>query len=104
GSAGFAAAHRLYDPRWDGVVPAAVVRAQGADDVAESLRFAARFGLPVVPRGGGHSYLGASVVTGGLVIDLRSLRTVAYDAGSGTATIGGGAALLDVYRSLATHG
>lgn len=103
-TAGFAAAHALYDPRWDAVVPAAVVRAAGPDDVAQSLRFAARFGLTVVPRGGGHSYLGASVVRGGLVIDTRSIGSVSYDAASATATVGGGAALAAVYAALAHEG
>jgi FAD binding domain/Berberine and berberine like len=104
GAAGFGAAHALYDPRWDSVVPAGVVGVAGAADVAEALRFATRFGLRVVPRGGGHSYLGASVVPGGLVIDTRSLHTVSYDPASATATIGAGAPLSTVYSALAGHG
>ncbi|MDP9221858.1 MAG: FAD-binding oxidoreductase [Actinomycetota bacterium] len=104
GTSGFAAVHRLYDPRWDQITPAAVVRATGPGDVADSLRFAASHGLRITPRGGGHSYLGASAVAGGLVIDTRSLRDVAYDVGSRTATIGAGAQLIDVYSALARHG
>ena len=64
-SAGFAAAHELYDPRWDSVKPAAVVRAAGAADVAEAISFARRHGVPLVARGGGHSYLGASSIADG---------------------------------------
>ncbi len=104
GSAGFPSAHRLYDPRWDAVVPAAVLRAAGPDDLSEAVRFAAAHGLRVAPRGGGHSYLGASSPAGGLVVDTRSMHSVAYDAGSGLATIGAGAQLIDVYRALGAHG
>jgi hypothetical protein len=103
-AAGFGEAHRLYDPRWDAVAPAAVVRAGGAADVAEAVRFAGRHGLRLVARGGGHSYLGASSVAGGLVVDTRALRSVTYDAASATATIGAGAQLIDVYTRLADHG
>jgi FAD/FMN-containing dehydrogenase len=104
GETGFAVAHRLYDPRWDTVVPAAVVRATRAHDVVEAIRFATRHGLRITPRGGGHSYLGASSSPGGLVVDLRGIDAVGYDAASKTATIGGGAQLIDVYRHLSTHG
>jgi FAD/FMN-containing dehydrogenase len=104
GSAGFPSAHRLYDPRWDALVPAAVLRAAGPDDLSEAVRFAAAHGLRVAPRGGGHSYLGASSPAGGLVVDTRSMHSVAYDAGSGLATIGAGAQLIDVYRALGAHG
>jgi FAD/FMN-containing dehydrogenase len=70
-------------------------------DVAHCLDFARRFELPVSIRSGGHSYLGAS--TGrGLVIDVRPMSSVKVDAG--TTTIGTGAALVDVYSGLASHG
>jgi FAD/FMN-containing dehydrogenase len=104
GGSGFAAAHQLYDPRWDSVTPAAVVRAAGAADVAEAVQFARRHGVRLTPRGGGHSYLGASSVSGGLVVDTRAMRSVTYDAATGSTTIGAGAQLIDVYTALATHG
>ncbi len=104
GSGSFVAAHRLYDPRWDTVTPAAVLRAASAEDVAEAVRFAARHGLRLAPRGGGHSYLGGSSVSGGLVVDTRAMGSVTYDAATATATIGGGALLGDVYAALAAHG
>jgi FAD/FMN-containing dehydrogenase len=104
GESGFSTAHRLFDPRWDSVTPTAVVRANGAADVAEAIRFATRYAVPLTPRGGGHSFLGASTVAGGLVIDLRALSSVTYDAATSSARVGGGAQLIDVYQALAAHG
>lgn len=101
GDLGYAQASRLFDPRFDGIRPAAVAAVTSAHDVAHCLDFAQRFELPIAIRSGGHSYIGAS--TGpGLVIDVRPLRSVGV--GNDTATIGGGAALVDVYTSLARHG
>lgn len=42
-------------------------------------------------RGGGHSVAGASLVQGGVVIDMRGLNAVLVDERARTATIGGGA-------------
>ncbi len=95
---------RLYDPRFDAVRPPAVARCASPGDVAEVIRFARRHGVPVVPRGGGHSYVGASTSATGLVLDLRRLSGVAYDPGSRTATVGGGARLIDVYDRLGARG
>jgi FAD/FMN-containing dehydrogenase len=104
GEAGYDPARVLYDPRYDAVRPPAVARCATAADVAESLRFAARFRLPVVARGGGHSYVGASVSRTALVVDTRPLDRVGFDPASRTASVGGGARLGDVYAALARHG
>jgi hypothetical protein len=100
GTAGYDQARQLVDPRFDGVRPPAVARCRSAADVVEVIGFARRHGLPVVPRGGGHSYVGASTGVSGVVVDARALATVRYDAASRTAIIGGGARLLDVYEQL----
>jgi FAD/FMN-containing dehydrogenase len=101
GEAGYDEASLLFDPRFDHVRPTAVATVAGEHDVAHCLDFAQRFGLPVAIRSGGHSYIGAS--TGhGLVIDVRGLHSI--EVGDGTATIGAGAALVDVYSGLAAHG
>ncbi|HWA65323.1 MAG TPA: FAD-binding oxidoreductase [Mycobacteriales bacterium] len=101
GEAGYEEASLLFDPRFDHVRPAAVATVATESDVAACVAFAHRFGLPLSIRSGGHSYIGAS--TGpGLVIDLRGLHDI--DVGDGTATIGAGAALVDVYAGLAAQG
>ncbi|HVW80886.1 MAG TPA: FAD-dependent oxidoreductase [Mycobacteriales bacterium] len=101
GQAGYDEAYLLFDPRFDRIRPEAVARVATDADVAPCLDFAQRFSLPLAIRSGGHSYIGAS--TGrGLVIDVRPMNAVAI--GDRTATIGAGAALVDVYAGLADHG
>ena len=103
GTAGYDQARLLFDRRFDGEHPAAVVRVATTGDVATGLAFAHRFALPLHLRSGGHSYLGASSGPG-LVLDLRALNGVRVDAGAGTATLGAGIALVDAYDGLAAQG
>ena len=100
----YAAAKRLFDPRFDARSPLAVVEATSAHDVAEAIRFARRFDLAARPRAGGHSYVGASTVDDGLVIDVGRIDGTRYDASSRRATVGAGARLYDVHAALARHG
>jgi FAD/FMN-containing dehydrogenase len=97
-------ARRLFSPRFDSILPPAIVRCAGPADVVEAVQFAVRAGQPIVPRGGGHSYVGASTTATGIVVDVRPLKTVEFDAPTGTATIGGGTSLIDAYTGLGTHG
>jgi FAD/FMN-containing dehydrogenase len=102
GEAGYPAAHRLFNPMFDGARPAAVVRAQSLADVVESVNFARAHGLVVRPRSGGHSYVGASTGTGVLQLDTTRMDTVTV--GSGTVTVQAGARLFDVHQALDGHG
>jgi FAD/FMN-containing dehydrogenase len=101
---GYHRVRRLFDPRFDGARPRAVVRAENADDVAELIGFARRFGLRCRPRAGGHSYVGASTVDDGIVIDVRRIRSVRYEPADGIATLGAGASTYRVHELLARHG
>jgi FAD/FMN-containing dehydrogenase len=87
---------RFHDAR-----PQAVVRCQTAADVAETIAFAIRSGLPTATRSGGHCFAGRSS-TSGIVIDLRPMRSVFVSGG--LATVGAGARLGEVYDSLDEHG
>jgi FAD/FMN-containing dehydrogenase len=93
----------LFNPQFDRAQPLAVIEAAHADDVAEAIRFGQRFGLRSRPRSGGHSYVGASTVDDGLMIDVRRMRRVGYDAASGIATVGAGAQLYATHAALAVH-
>lgn len=92
---------RLFSTRFDPVRPRAVVRVENPSDVSEAIGFARRFGLRCRPRAGGHSYVGASTVDDGLVIDVRPLRGVRYDAASGVASVGAGVRSYRVHEVLA---
>jgi FAD binding domain/Berberine and berberine like len=98
GQVDYDGARRLFDPRYDAVRPAAVVVANNAADVAECVRFAARYRIPVTARGGGHSYGGYS--TGkGLVVNLSRMSTV--DTSGAVAAVGAGTNLITLYAALA---
>src|SRR5829696_6582440 len=75
-SAGYDAARRLTNTRFDGLKPLAVAYCESADDVARCLRWARRHGIRPVPRSGGHSYGGYSSASGGLVVDVSRLASV----------------------------
>ena len=100
----FDTASRLFNPRFDHVRPLAVVEVTSADDIGETIRFARRFGLNTRPKAGGHSYVGASTVSDGLVIDVGRIKAVRYHAGDKSANIGAGAGLYAVHTALARHG
>ncbi|MBF6212436.1 FAD-binding oxidoreductase [Nocardia puris] len=92
----------LHDTRFDAMLPAAVVRAADEDDVSAAVSFAAAHHLTVAPRGGGHSYVGASAADRTLVLDLRDLNAVRLD--SGNAHLGGGALIAQAQDALGAHG
>jgi FAD/FMN-containing dehydrogenase len=70
--------------------PAAIVSARSGEEAAEAVRFAARHGLKISPRGGGHNYQAAALRDGGILLDLGGLDTVEIDAAAGTAKVGVG--------------
>ncbi|QIB44957.1 FAD-binding oxidoreductase [Streptomyces aureoverticillatus] len=100
--AAWATARQLYNTRFDNLKPTAVAYVAGVDDIRTTLAYARAHDTPVSIRNGGHSYAGWSSGTGRLVIDVSKLNRV-RSSGT-TATIGGGAKLIDVYRALAAKG
>jgi FAD/FMN-containing dehydrogenase len=103
-SPGYAAARRLFNERFDAIRPLAVVRVANAADVAKAILWAQKHGIRLAARSGGHSYAGYSTAGGGLVIDVGRLNAMAVHRSSGTATIGAGSRLIDVYARLAGNG
>src|SRR5438270_12430330 len=84
----FATGKQVFNSFYDNSNPAAVVRVSSQADVQKALSFATANNLKVAPRGGGHSYVGASSVTGTMVLDLRGLPGGAnFDGGSGNVTV-----------------
>jgi FAD/FMN-containing dehydrogenase len=103
--ADFAAAKTVFNARFAGSIPAAIVAVKSSADVQKAVAFAAKNQFKVAARSGGHSYIGASAPNGAMVIDLRQLpRGVTYDEGRGLATVSAAADLDSVQTALAAHG
>jgi FAD/FMN-containing dehydrogenase len=102
GEAGYDAAHQVFNPRFDSIRPAGVVRISTVDDVRESVLFARKNKLVCVPKGGGHSYVGASTISNGLVVDVGAAHGVSY--ANNVVTVGAGAKLYDVHAFLDKYG
>jgi FAD/FMN-containing dehydrogenase/Fe-S oxidoreductase len=85
--------------------PLGVLIPRTVDDVQAALEEAARFGVPVLPRGAGSSLAG-SAVGAALVVDTTNhLRAIeAIDAEARTATVQPGVVLDDLNRAAAAHG
>lgn len=110
GQAAYGEVKLTENPIYDGAEPLAVLTADSAQDVSRALVFARDYGVPLALRSGGHSYPGWS--SGGapgtgmppsLVIDTRGMSRVTV-AQNGTATVGAGASLAQVYSALGSAG
>jgi FAD/FMN-containing dehydrogenase len=101
GESGYTTAKELFDPRFDSLRPAGIAYCRNPHDVATSLAFVRKYGLPVAARCGGHSYAGWSS-TSGLIIDVT--RMAGVNVSAGRATVGAGTRLIDFYNGLAAHG
>jgi len=99
GDAGFLERSTPFNTRFAGTTPGGVVSVATADEVQRAIRWARDVNVPIVARGGGHSFGGYSVNTG-LVIDLSRMNTVTADADSGIVTAHGGARMTDVYAAI----
>lgn len=85
----FDAARAMYSRSIDRR-PALIVRPTGAADVIDAVTYAREANLPLAVRCGGHSVAGTSIVEGGVLIDLSSLKGVHVDPERGTAIAQGG--------------
>ena len=70
--------------------PLALVRVENAADTARAVSFARDNKLPLAIRSGGHSANGYSTVDGGIVIDLRELKSIDLDESGRTVWAGSG--------------
>ncbi|MER7576408.1 FAD-binding oxidoreductase [Streptomyces sp. NPDC126514] len=95
-------ARQLYNTRFDTLKPAAIAYVAHQADIRTALAYAHAHNLRTAIRNGGHSYAGWSSGNGCLVIDVSRLDRIRTSAG--TAVIGAGAKLIDVYRALAAQG
>lgn len=98
GSAGYAAARKPWNARFDDVLPLAVAQPLDTADVQAIVRWAVAHDVRLAVRSGGHSYAGLSSTTG-LLVDLSRLSSVVVGT-DGRAAIGAGATLGSVYARL----
>lgn len=103
GSTGYATNKLIFNTRYDGATPLAVVRPSGQADIQQSLAFARRYGLRVSPRSGGHSYVGASAASSTIVLDLRGMAWAPGFNGS-SVQVYTGSTLYPVKAALAARG
>jgi FAD/FMN-containing dehydrogenase len=92
----------VYNTRFDGRRPDAVVQVRDTADVAAAVRWANRFDVRLVARSGGHSYAGYCTTSDGVVLDLSRLDGIRVSRGR--ATVGPAVQLIDVQRALTRRG
>ncbi|MCM1968723.1 MULTISPECIES: FAD-binding oxidoreductase [Streptomyces] len=102
GDTDWPSARQLYNTRFDTLKPAAVAYPAHPEDIRTALAHARKNNIRVAIRNGGHSYAGWSSGNNRMIIDVSELNRVR--TGNGTAVIGAGAKLIDVYRALAAKG
>jgi FAD/FMN-containing dehydrogenase len=103
--ASFTSGKQVFNSLYNGSNPAAVVTVSSQADVQKAVTFATANKLKIAPRGGGHSYVGASSAAGTMVLDLRGLTGGAnFDGGSGNVTVAPATNLYAVHQALASAG
>jgi FAD/FMN-containing dehydrogenase len=99
GDPGFTDVSSPMNRRFAATRPAAVLSVAHDGDVARAVAWARAESVPLVVRGGGHSYAGYCVSTG-LVLDLRNLAGIRFDPDTGQVTVGGGTPMKALYAAL----
>ena len=84
--------------------PAAVVKAAHARDVSRVVSFARETGMELAVRSGGHSGAGHSASDGGIVLDLRDMRSLDIDVEGRTSWVEPGLTAGAYTVAAGTHG
>ncbi|GAA0232004.1 FAD-binding oxidoreductase [Cryptosporangium japonicum] len=103
GDAGYTTAAQPFNVALGTRKPAAIAKVANVDDVRACITRAGGRGVPLAARSGGHSYPGYSTPDRGVVVDLGAFHTITVKD-DGTAVVGAGARLIDVYTALAARG
>lgn len=92
---------------WNELTPARyprlILRAKTEQDVVEAVRFARASRMKIAVCGGGHNWVGFSLVDESLLIDLGGLREISIDAQACTATVQPGVRGSELNDGLAEH-
>lgn len=84
--------------------PALIIRVRDEQDVVKAVKFANSNGLRVVARGGGHSWCGLAVRSGGMLIDLEQLNQVTVEPALMRASVQPFVSNREIIRHLQPHG
>ena len=89
----------VNDTLYNSARPKAIVYCNSTADVQKTVSWARKYGVHLVPRSGGHSYGGYSTTSSGVIVDVSRMKAI-QPRGGGTALIGAGAILIDIYAKL----
>jgi FAD/FMN-containing dehydrogenase len=103
GDPGYSTAAKPYNAALGVRKPAAIAKVVNTADVSTCVRRVRGHGVTLAARSGGHSYAGFSTPNNGVVVDVSGLKNITVKS-DGTAVVGAGARLIDVYATLAAHG
>jgi len=84
--------------------PAVIARPASAPEVAEVIQVARESALPLAIRSGGHSSAAHSTTDGGIVLDVRDLRSIEIDVTGRTAWAGTGLTAGEYSTAVGVHG
>ncbi|WP_025036767.1 FAD-binding oxidoreductase [Bradyrhizobium sp. DOA9] len=84
--------------------PALIARCRSVADVVDAVALAAKLGLEVAVRGGGHNVAGRATIDGGIMIDLSPMKGVRVDAVGKTGWAQGGVTWGEFNRETQLHG
>ncbi|HSI98809.1 MAG TPA: FAD-binding oxidoreductase [Patescibacteria group bacterium] len=103
GDAEFDVSRKVWNARFDRS-PDLIVRCLTSSDVAASVRWAVRQDVPLFVKGGGHSYAGTTVGTGGLLLDLSPMSGIKVRAEERRVTVQAGATWAALDSATQHHG
>lgn len=84
--------------------PAVIAQCADPGEVAEALAYARTNSLDVAVRAGGHSAAGMSTNDGGLVVDVRPMKSISLDRHRQTVSVGAGVTWGEFDRATQPHG
>jgi len=104
GSPGYEAARKNWDPHTDRH-PKVFVFAKSTKDVANAIRWARKYNVPIRARSGRHALENnLSQVNGGIVIDVSEMKSIKLNKKNGTAVVETGNRVGRIVKKLAKQG
>ena len=99
---GFEKASQLWNPAWDGLVPASIFLCTKAEDVVEAVLYAKQTQLKLRVKSGGHHMFGWSVCPDKtcVVADVSKLNHINVDAKEHKMVVGTGAKQREIFQVL----